>query len=239
MSTSTPEPTGLPTAFTGTARALRERCAGASLRHESFARPLARCDLSRCRGTCCTHGVTLNAEEALVLTRLVTRDGAALRRLVPDLPTEPVVRDGDGIPRTQLKPRAFRDVVSEYPAHFPETACAFLGPTARCALQELAAERGEAPWAYKPLACWLHPIALSADEILLPDAATDPHAGGFASQTHCGRSPACGGAPASEVLAPELACLGGWLGRDLPGELAAAAAGAVRHAPPAPGTAHD
>lgn len=217
-----PEPV---TAFPGTRRALAERCADAVLDVESFQRPLVRCALDRCGGTCCTHGVTLNAEEALVLAQLVRRHEPALRRLVPDLPDEPLVRDlaerGGPRMRTALKPRAFRGRVPGYPPHFPETACAFLGPTARCALQELAVARGEAPWTYKPVACWLHPIQLSAEAILLPDAASDPHPGGFASVTPCGRSPAAGGVSAASVLAEELAYLGHWLGRDLRAELAA------------------
>jgi hypothetical protein len=209
----------LQTAFPATARAVREQCGGAELRAGSFARPLARCALSTCRGTCCTHGVTLNGEEALVLAQVTRRHRAALERFVPDLPAAPLVHDEDGTVRTALKPRAFHGVVPDYPAHFADAACAYLGPHAHCGLQDLAVERGEAPWTYKPLACWLHPIALSGDEIVLPDAATDPYPGGFASRTHCGRSPACGGAPAREVLAPELAHLGEWLGRDLRAEL--------------------
>ncbi len=217
-----PEPA---TAFPGTLRAVREACAGAALDAESFARPLAACALAACRGTCCTHGVTLNDEEALAVAQLVRRHGDALRRLAPDLPGEPVVRDADGAARTALKPRAYHGVVPDYPAHFPDAACAFLGPAAHCALQDLAAEHGQAPWAYKPLACWLHPVLLSAEAIRLPDAATDPHPGGFASQTPCGRTAAGGGRPAREVLAPELAHLGLWLGRDLVGELGGAARG--------------
>ncbi len=218
-----------PTAFAGTARAVREACAGAALRAASFARPLARCDLARCRGTCCTHGVTLNDEEALVVGQLVRRHGVRLRELAPDLPPEPVVRDADGGARTALKPRAYHGVVPDYPPHFPDAACAFLTPGAHCALQDFAAERGQHPWAYKPLACWLHPILLSADEVRLPDEATDPYPGGFASRTHCGRAPGrgCAGAPAGEVLRAELAHLGAWLARDLVGELAAATGGAV------------
>ena len=211
------------TAFPGTARAVRDACAEAALDAESFTRPLAPCDLARCRGTCCVYGVTLNAEEALVLAQLAERHAAALRRLVPDLPDAPVTRDPDGAARTALKPRAFRGIVPDYPAHFPETACAFLGPTAHCALQDLAAEQGREPWTYKPLACWLHPVLLSADDIRLPDRATDPYPGGFASRTPCGSAPGCaaGGpvAPAREVLAPELEHLGRWLARDLRGEL--------------------
>jgi hypothetical protein len=208
------------TAFPATARAVREGCGGARLDAGSFAWPLAVCDLADCRGTCCTHGVTLNDEEALVVAQLAARHAAALRRLVPDLPDAPVVRDADGAMRTALKPRAYHGVVEDYPSHFPETACAFLGPAARCALQELAVERGQVPWAYKPLACWLHPVQVTADAVRLPDLASDPYPGGFASRTPCGRSPACGGRPAHEVLAPELTHLGRWLGRDLLGELA-------------------
>ncbi len=213
------------TAFPGTARAVREQCRGATLLAESFARPLVPCALARCRGTCCTHGVTLNDEEALVLGQLARRRADALRRLAPDLPDEPLTRDAAGVARTALKPRAFRAVVPDYPAHFPETACAFLGPTAHCALQDLAVEGGQPPWTYKPLACWLHPVLLSADELRLPDAGSDPYPGGFASQTHCGRAAAGAAPPAHEVLAPELEHLGRWLGRDLRGELAAALGG--------------
>ena len=218
MSSSTPGPARLPTAFPATARAVREQCGGAELRVESFAGRLERCDLSSCRGTCCTHGVTLNEEEALVIAQLTRRERAAFERLVPDLPAEPVVRDDDGTVHTALKPRAYHGVVPDYPEHFADSACAYLGPTAHCALQDLAVERGEAPWTYKPLACWLHPIALSGDEIRLPDAATDPYPGGFASRTPCGRAVRCGGSPAHEVLAPELAHLGAWLGRELRAE---------------------
>jgi hypothetical protein len=210
------------TAFPATARAVRDACGAARLCAESFARPLAACGPPGCPGVCCTHGVTLNEEEALVVAQLARRHADALRRLVPDLPAEPVVRDPDGAARTALKPRALRGTVADYPPHFPDAACAFLGPTARCALQDLAVARGEAPWAYKPLACWLHPVVLTADEIRLPDAATDPHPGGFASQTPCGRAAACG-RPAHAVLAPELAHLGAWLGRDLHAELDARA----------------
>jgi hypothetical protein len=123
------------------------------------------------------------------------------------------VRD-DGVERTAVKPRAFHALVPDYPAHFPDTACAFLTPDARCALQVIAEAEGRHPWTYKPLACWLHPISISPERIALPDEATDPYPGGFATQTHCGRSEPCG-VPAREILADELAFLGEILGRDL------------------------
>jgi hypothetical protein len=236
--TRDPTPDAAPaTAFPATARALREAFGDAPLDVPSFARPLAPCDLRDCRGTCCTEGVTLNAEEAMVLRALVRREGDALRALAPAMPAEPIVSvdapddvpgdahddvhddDADDRPaRTALVPRAYHGVVAGYPPHFRDAACAFLMPDARCALQALADLRGRPSWYWKPLACWLHPIALDGDGIRLPDATTDRHgadgAGGFASCTPCGRT-ARGGAPAAQVLAPELRALGGLLGRDL------------------------
>ncbi|MDF1504908.1 hypothetical protein [Roseisolibacter sp. H3M3-2] len=220
-----------PTAFPATARALRDALAAVALDAASFARPLARCALADCRGTCCTEGVTLNAEEAMVLRALVRREGEALRALAPAMPDAPIVDeypdDEDGPARTALVPRRYHGVVAGYPPHFADAACAFLMPDARCALQALAERRGRPAWYWKPLACWLHPIALGADAIRLPDAATDRHAdgarGGFASCTPCGRTApagAPGGAPAAEVLAPELRALGALLGRDLAAEAA-------------------
>ena len=198
------------TAFPGTARHLGELLADAALDGPSFDRLLARCDLRVCAGTCCAHGASLNAEEALVVRQLTRRHEARLRLWVPDLPAEPVVT-ADGAARTAVKPRDMHERAVDYPPHFPDTACAYLDDEARCALQRLAEADGRHPWAYKPLACWLHPIALSADGVTLPDAATDPYPGGFASATHCGRT-AAGGRPAREVLAPELARLADWRG---------------------------
>jgi hypothetical protein len=219
------------TAFPATARAVQEAFGGTPLDAASFARPLTRCALADCRGTCCTEGVTLNAEEAMVLRGLVRREEAALRALAPAMPAEPIVHDPmddgddeeDAPARTALVPRRYHGVVAGYPAHFADAACAFLTPDARCALQALADARGQPSWYWKPLACWLHPIALGADAIRLPDAASDRHAardgseGGFASATPCGRETACG-RPAREVLAPELRALGALLARDLDAE---------------------
>ena len=200
------------TGFPATARLLAARFADAAVDEASLARPLARCDLAVCGGTCCTHGASLNAEEALVIRQLTRKHEARFREWVPDLPAELVVA-ADGASRTALKPRAMHGRVPGYPAHFPDTACAYLDADARCALQRLAESEGRHPWAYKPLACWLHPIALSPERVTLPDATTDPHPGGFASATHCGRT--CpGGRPAREVLGPELAHLARVLGEE-------------------------
>lgn len=205
------------TAFPGTERLLRSALADAPLDFPSFERRLSPCSLARCAGTCCAEGASLNAEEALVLEQVAGRRSDFLRGLVPDLPEPAVVADG-AVHRTALKARPFRARVPDYPPHFPETACGFLLEDGRCALQCLAESEGRHPWTYKPLACWLHPISVSPGRIALPDEGTDPHPGGFATQTHCGGSEACGRA-AREVLAGELDFLGGVLGRDLRTEL--------------------
>jgi hypothetical protein len=216
-------PDAPPTAYPATARALRDAFGDAPLDAASFARPLVRCALADCRGTCCTEGVTLNAEEAMVLRTLVRREGDALRALAPEMPADPIVRDAeeddeeDGPARTALVPRRYHGVVADYPPHFADAACAFLMPDARCALQALADQRGRPSWYWKPLACWLHPIALDGAGVRLPDAASDRYGGGFASATPCGRE-APGGRPAREVLAAELRALGALLGRDLEAE---------------------
>lgn len=226
---SAPLPDAPSTAFPATAGALRAAFADTPLDVASFAQPLTRCALSACGGTCCTEGVTLNPEEAMVLRGVVRREGATLRALAPAMPDVPIVDvprddaddaaselddDDDPPARTVRVPRRYHGVVADYPAHFADAACAFLMPDARCALQALAEQRDRPAWYWKPLACWLHPIALGDDAIRLPDASTDRHPGGFASRTPCGRATPLG-RPAHEILAPELRTLGALLGRDL------------------------
>ena len=205
------------TAYPATESALRAALADAPLDRASFQRPLSRCALTRCHGTCCSEGVYLNAEVAATLRNLLRREGERFRSLGMERPEEAVVEeveDGVRSVRTALRPKPFRARVPDYPAHFPETACAFLLDDARCALQVVAEAKGLHPWHYKPLACWLHPVSLSPEGIRLHDTASDPYPGGWTSRTHCGRTEPCG-RPALEVLGAELEFLGSVLGRDL------------------------
>lgn len=205
------------TACPATESALRATLADAPLDRASFERPLLPCALGRCHGTCCSEGVYLNAEGALVIRNLLRREAELFRALGMERPEEALVEeteDGVRSVRTARRPKPFRALVPDYPAHFAETSCAFLLPDARCALQAAAEAKGLHPWHYKPLACWLHPVSISPEGIRLHDAASDPHAGGWTTETHCGRTEPCG-RPAREVLAAELEFLGGILGRDL------------------------
>ena len=213
------------TAFSKSAEAVRKQYGDVPLDPAEFQRKLTRCSLS-CKGMCCYGGVSVDDDTAEVLQRLATERRSDFQKMGLDLPN-PVVAPTEwhGVKGniTALKPRNFRSRVKDYPAHFDETACAFLMEDARCGLQVLAEIDGKHPWYYKPFSCWLLPIKLWKGAIRLFDKITDPflYPGypGFISCTHCGRTDESG-APASELLTPELEYLGKLLNRDLIRELA-------------------
>lgn len=191
---------------------------GISLDEDSLERPLRRCDLARCGGACCYDGVYLSSEEAEVIRALVRDEDEAFRALGLDLPEKVVVYGSwPGIasgPKTAVRPAPERRGMPDYPVHFAATSCVFLLPDARCGLQVLASERGLHPWHWKPVTCWMHPLAIvdQADGkalLTLPDEDSDPQRtedyDGFACRTGCGRTEAEDGAPAREVLAEEIA----------------------------------
>jgi hypothetical protein len=207
--------TGL-TAFPGAESALRAHCAGAALDAPSFARRLARCDLARCRGMCCYDGVYVDEDTGAVLARLAVErraDFQAMGLALPDriLVTDrwrpsPLVSDQ----RTAVREFPFAAVVAGYPAHFRQTACVFMLEDGRCGLQVLSEKDGRHPWFYKPIPCWLHPIAIGETGITVHDEETDPFRfpwyDGYVTQTFCGRTVA-DGARAADVLAEELSFL--------------------------------
>jgi hypothetical protein len=212
------------TAFEELEAVLRERCKDAKLSPAEFQRKLSRCSLSTCRGMCCYGGVSIDDSTAAVLQQLSTERASDFRDMGLELPETVVApaewrRTGGNI--TALKPRPFRSLVENYPAHFDETACVFLLDDARCGLQILAGRDGKHPWYYKPFSCWLLPIKISNSEIHLYDYTSDPFRfsdyDGFVSRTFCGRTSDCG-LPAAEVLKPELEFLGRILDRDIVSE---------------------
>src|SRR5262249_39927929 len=127
------------TAFPRTEGLLRERFADAALDVASLRRPLQRCDLAGCKGMCCHAGGYLEDDEAEVLRELAVHEADFFAALGLGLP-ESVVVEGSfrGLvegPKTATVPRAWRDRVPNYPAHFPDTACCFLLEDGRCSLQ--------------------------------------------------------------------------------------------------------
>jgi hypothetical protein len=220
------------TAYPDDEAALQRRMTGGSVDAQSFQRPVARCEISTCRGMCCYDGVYVNQESAAVIERVAKEHAGFFASLDLRLP-ESVIVEGDwpwkkGGLKTAVAPRAFSKTVEGFPPHFTDSACVFLTSDGRCSLQLLSAHLGRHPWYYKPVKCWMHPITLEGEEhavLLLHNDRTDPYRlpgyDGFVSRIFCGRT--CpGGAPAATVLAEELTFLSRIVGRDLLAEAAGA-----------------
>ena len=205
------------TAFPETEAHIAELVRHAEIDEAAFDQPLARCDLAKCRGTCCHDGVYLNSDEAALIRELVEihRDYFD-ETLQLTLPKQVIVYGhwelgGNSGPKTATRAEPMAATAEAYPAHFPDTMCAFLMRDGRCGLQMLSVREGYHPWFFKPLTCWIHPISITADgTITLHNRETDPHNfpdyAGFSSQTGCGKIRSCG-PPARETLAEELAML--------------------------------
>jgi hypothetical protein len=217
------------TAYAEDEAMLRERLAPGIVDARSFRRPLARCDISQCRGMCCYDGVYVSEASAAVISELATDHAAFFAGLGLKLPPRVIVQGdwedrSDGV-KTAVRPHPFSGRVQEYPRHFTDTACVFLALDGRCSLQVLSERLGRHPWFYKPVKCWMHPMTLGGqakDVLLLHSRETDPYRlpryDGFVSTIFCGRT--CpGGAPASEVLVPELTFLSRIVGRDFVAEV--------------------
>ena len=144
------------------------------------------CDLAVCEGMCCHDGAWLEAHEVRALRRLVF----ARRGAFPGLPDRFLVAAEGGGTKTATRPHAWKQ--EGWPSHFPRTRCVFALPDARCSLQVLAVADGVDPWAYKPRACWMHPLRESATGPLPPpaDPADDWDRAdgypGYVTSTRCG-----------------------------------------------------
>jgi hypothetical protein len=218
-------------AYEETIEWLGEVVSGMELDIAALQRPLRRCQLEKCGGTCCYDGAYLGSEEADVIRGVAGDSRADFERLGLDLPDQVIVfgswQGSLAGPKTATRPTAMRERVSDYPAHFPQTSCVFLLEDARCSLQVIAQERDLPPWFYKPVTCWMHPLTMEGIEegkpiLTLHDERNDPQRSegydGFVSHTHCGRT--CeGGESAFRILEDELCFLGGLAGRDLIAEI--------------------
>jgi hypothetical protein len=211
--------------------ALGETVRKMSVDHEALNRPLERCRLEACGGSCCHDGVYLSSEEARVIRETVEDHRHDLERIGVDLSEQAVVygkwRDVTSGPKTATRSDPSREGMTDYPGHFPATSCVFLLPDFRCALQVFAVDRGLHPWHLKPLTCWLHPLSITSGpdrkpRLTLHDENSDPQRfddyDGFVCRTHCGRT-ASDGEPAWRVLREELAILGEIGDRDLIAEI--------------------
>ena len=215
----TSRPDGPPgTAFPETVRAARAALRTAPVDDASFERPLSPCDVARCHGACCSDGVPLNAEEARVLARLAVDEAPALRAMGLQPTSLVASAEPGGAGHTGIRGREAGERSPRHPASVPDTACAVLTPDGLCGLQVLAVDRGLHPWHWKPMTCWLHPIAADGSGIRLPPEGISRERayrdGGYASVTECSRAGA-DARPARDVLRRELEYLGALIGRDL------------------------
>jgi hypothetical protein len=220
------------TAFKKSLRSLRRRMLSATIDYREFQRTISRCSLPTCRGTCCYDGASVDHETGAEIQKLANKRRSAFQAMglnLPDQVVEPSEWNGVRGTKTAVRAFPFRSLVSDYPAHFNETACVFLLDDGRCGLQILSEQEGRHPWYYKPFTCWLQPIKISDSAIRLYDENTDPNKlpndpnklpnyDGFVVRTHCGRTDQCG-APAAQVLKEELKFLGALLDRDLLSEV--------------------
>lgn len=210
------------TAFPETVRAARRALAAAPFDAASLRRPLSMCDVARCHGACCSDGVPLDPEEAQVLGKLVRTEHAAFRAM--GLEPEAMVASAEhgGAGHTGIRMRAAGERSPRHPASVPDTACAMLTPEGLCGLQVLSVDRGRNPWYWKPMTCWLHPIAADETGIRLPPEGLSRERayreGSFASVTECSRAGA-DAKPAYEVLGRELDFLSALIQRDLRREM--------------------
>lgn len=124
-----------------------------------------RCELSECRAYCCGGGVWIDVGEA---ARIVQ----AAEEINPQLPDP--LRDEelwfDGVVEADAdfpSGYAMGTRVRPDPNHPMGTACVFLRPDFRCALQVAGEANGHRAWKYKPYYCALHPITQCGREISL------------------------------------------------------------------------
>ena len=171
---------------------------------------LKRCELSQCEGMCCYDGVYLEEGEEEKIQAIV-KAYSDFFSFVPQI----FITDGNwknlvvgrkiaAAPHTYQNPR--------FPAHFPWTRCVMSLPDARCALQVLATSLGKHPWAYKPRACWMHPLLREGPNGIVPPPVhqeddpdrVDESYPGFITYTPCGQHQE-DGSPWEQVLAEEIA----------------------------------
>jgi hypothetical protein len=163
---------------------------------------LQRCDWPACGAACCYGGAWVDEAEAVDIRR-----HSAL--ILPHMP------EGAQDPRDWFDDRREPDShsltglvthtrVVEAPGHYMGTACAFLRPDHKCALQLAGVAAGLGPWRFKPFYCILHPLDLDVHgRITLDDEAA------LAAESGSCLRPSTAPARIADLFAEELAHLTG------------------------------
>jgi hypothetical protein len=125
---------------------------------------LRRCRLNECRGACCRYGAWVDRLLVDEIHAHSTRIAAYMpseRRNPADWFDDDVEADEHSLSGQVLHTAVFPD-----PDHEDGTACVFLRPDYKCALQESCQAAGEHPWRFKPFYCLLHPLELTPDGLI-------------------------------------------------------------------------
>ncbi|MDR3575435.1 MAG: hypothetical protein P4L50_16360 [Anaerolineaceae bacterium] len=120
--------------------------------------PVQRCKLEECRAACCLHGVWIDraeVKEILINASIIQ----------PHLPPEHRNPDDWFDDRHEpddhsLSGQVVHSSVLEDANHYGGTACIFLRPDYKCALQVAGEAAGFDPWHFKPFYCIVHPLDL-------------------------------------------------------------------------------
>ncbi len=162
--------------------------------------PMRRCTLDECHAACCLYGVWVDVGR---MQEIIHRAAEIAPHMPPQAknPARWFTEQREADPYLPTGEAVHTRVV-EAPAHYGGTACIFLRPDHKCALQVTAEALGEHPWHFKPFYCILHPldldetgrVTLDETRLLLEEPAS------------CLR-PSEGLHPLKEIFAPELAYL--------------------------------
>ncbi len=119
---------------------------------------IQRCGFPACRAACCVYGTWIDAHEIAD----IQAHAALIQPLLPSDRHDPALwfgeeRESD---RHALSGTVLHTTVLDAPAHYGGSACIFMRPDYKCALQVAGEANGMHPWRFKPFYCILHPLDL-------------------------------------------------------------------------------
>jgi len=153
---------------------------------------LEKCDINSCKGMCCYDGIYLMEGEENYLKKIVKE----YKEYFHFLPNDFII---DGNWKNLVKGRKtatkkFNNISNNYPSHFEKTICIFADNEGKCSLQKLALKLKIHKWTFKPTGCWMFPLRLVNEKIVLPplNQKDDPYLiddtyPDFITYTNCGK----------------------------------------------------
>ncbi len=132
--------------------------------------PLQRCKLNECKAACCLYGVWLDAGEAADI--LAHAD--LIQPHMPEGRRDPSDWFDDRQEEDEFLPsgQVVHSAVLPSAWHYGGSACGFLRPDYKCALQVAGQAAGLHPWRFKPFYCILHPLDLDEEGRITLDTAS-------------------------------------------------------------------